>query len=207
MEIAALAHLFQVSIHVYSWVYFDDTNVFHPEYFGNGHPQYVALLYEQDFSSTKGGGDHYDLIVADQFWKWRDCMRAMPLWKKDIDISHSLAGRGLKSLRGFNTGKPIQWYDGHRTDVDGNLVFERTALTELFRQRNFNYGSVAFHDTHAVRLGRRQSMDVLIDGYPLTLPCFDNEPWLGRGALANSGSLQDSKMKMIWVEVYTRPAF
>ncbi len=204
LEIATLACVFQVSIHVYSWIYFNDSNIFQPEYYGSGQ-QHVALLFQQDFSSAKGAQDHYDLIVADQFWKWRKCMNAMPVWKKDLGICNSLKGRGIQALRDFEPDEVLLWYDGHRIDTVGNLVFARPSITELFQRFNLHYDSVDFQDTHAVRLGRRQSMDVLIDGYPLCDPCFDDELWVGRGALANSGSPQESNMKLIWVEAPDLP--
>jgi hypothetical protein len=205
LEITVLAHLFQVSILVYSWYYFNDTNVFGPQIHGSGQ-RHVALLFEQDFSSEEGGQDHFNLVIADPFLKWRNHMLAMPEWNQDIGLCTSFRGRGVKALRDFKAGDALLWYDGHRVDPEGNLVFLRHSVTQLFQKLNLDYNSIEFHDTHAVRLGRKQSMDVLIDGYPLTLPCFDNEPWVGRGALANSASPQESNMKMIWIEAPDLPS-
>lgn len=205
LEIACLACIFNVSIHVYSWMTFNDTNVFQPERYGSGQ-SHVSLLFQQDFSSEEGGMDHYDLIVADQFSKWRNYMSAMPVWKEDLGICSSLKGRGIQALRDFEEGDVLLWYDGHRTNTAGRLVFERPSITALLQRLNFDYdSSVDFHDTHAVRLGRLQSLDIVIDGYPLCDPRFDDELWVGRGALANSASPEDSNMILIWVEAPDLP--
>jgi hypothetical protein len=134
LEIATLACVFQVSIHVYSWIYFNDSNVFQPEYYGSGQ-QHVALLFQQDFSSAKGAQDHYDLIVADQFWKWRKCMNAMPVWKKDLGICNSLKGRGIQALRDFEPDEVLLWYDG-------GLILQATSYLQGLRSRNCSKGSI-----------------------------------------------------------------
>ena len=206
MELTVLAHLFQISIHVYTYHTFHDSDVFSPQcfhYAGSAHC--VSLLFEEDCESVCGGRDHYDFIAFDRFKKWRDAMRAMPEWKKDIGPCTDLRGRGVEAYRDFDENDIMMWYDGHRVDESGKLVFERPAVTKIFQKYTFNPESLGFHDTHALRLGRRQSMNVLIDGYPLTLQLFDDEPFIGRGALANSASPQDANMTMIWLEAPDLP--
>jgi hypothetical protein len=122
----------------------------------------------------------------------------MPEWNKEIGPCFSDIGRGIKALRAFHAGDVLMFYDGHRVDSEGRVVFERQSVKHLFDSYNFDPASVDFKRTHAVGLGRSSSLDVFIDGYPLTLDIFDSEPCIGRGAMANSASPTASNMKMEW---------
>ena len=200
LEIAVLAHLFKVAIHVYTWQFYQGSDVFSPEFFGDLLCQkHVAMLWTQNFDYETGGQDHYDTVYLDHYAKWRHYMFTMPEWNKDIGPCFSEArGRGVKALRAFKAGEVIMFYDGHRVNHQGVLVFERLAVKQLFERYNFDPASIEFKRTHAVGLVRNLSVDILIDGYALTLPIFDCEPCIGRGALANSASLQQSNMIMEW---------
>ena len=201
LEIAVLAHVFNVQIDVYSFLFFQDSNIFAPETYGDlMATKTVAMLWTQNFDSEKGGQDHYDAIYLDYHAKWRDYMIRMPKWNTDIGPCDSEGrGRGVKALRAFKKGDVLLFYDGHRVDFEGRVVFERQAVKRLFDKHNFDPESIEFKRTHAVGLGRlTHSVGILIDGYPLTLPIFDCEPCIGRGALANSANLQQSCMIMEW---------
>ena len=200
LEVAVLAHLFKVQIHVYSWQFYQESNVFSPEFFGDILCQkHVAMLWTQNFDYKTGGQDHYDTVYLDHYAKWRHYMYTMPEWNTDIGPCYSEArGRGIKALRAFKAGEVLLFYDGHRVNHDGVVVFERQSVKRLFERHNFDPASIEFKRTHAVGLGRSLTVDVLIDGYALTLPIFDCEPCIGRGALANSANLQQSCMIMEW---------
>jgi hypothetical protein len=199
LEIAVLAHLFKVQIQVYTWQFYFDSNVFAPERFGDLlTTNHVAMLWIQDFDSEIGSKDHYDTVYLDYHSKWRHYMCTMPEWNKDIGPCFSDIGRGIKALRDFHAGDVLLYYDGHRVNSEGSVVFERQAVKQLFEKHKFDPASIEFKRTHAVGLGRSGSIDVFIDGYPLTLPIFDCEPCIGRGALANSASPTESNMRMEW---------
>lgn len=204
LEIAVLASKYDVSINVYSWHFFDGKRNFAPQTYGSGKSE-ISLLFEQDFSSQKGGSDHYDLIVSDKFRKWRAYMNAMPKWNQDIALCYGRAGRGIKALKDFKKGDVLLFYDGHRVNERGETVIERESVTELFERFALDSHHSCFVRTHAVSLGRTHITGLLIDGYPLTLPQLDDVELVGRGALANSGSPQDSNMKMIWIEAPDLP--
>ena len=226
LELYVLASLYNVTFHVYSWHYFDGERTYTPQYIGDPKvlsaepdaPQkmnasdvdaeaprrVVSLLFEQDFSSQTGGRDHYEVIMSTKFSKWKGLMNAMPKWKVDIGPCIGRAGRGIKALRNFKKGDVLLFYDGHRVDDKGHVVIERKGVQELYnffaQAISAEYDQCTFMKSHAVCLGRVHSTGLAIDGYPLTLSCFDDVDVLGRGALANSGSLKDSNMRMIWVE-------
>ena len=201
LEIAVLAHIFNVQIQVYSWLFYQETNIFAPEIYGDlSATKHVAMLWTQNFNSEKGGQDHYDAVYLDYYAKWRHYMYSMPEWNTDIGPCHSEGrGRGIKALRAFKKGDVLLFYDGHRVDFEGRVVFERQAVKRLFDKHNFDPESIEFKRTHAVGLGRlTHSIGILIDGYPLTLPIFDCEPCIGRAAQANSANPHESNMKMEW---------
>jgi hypothetical protein len=201
LEIAVLAHVFNVQIQVYSWLMYHESDIFAPELYGDfTATQRVAMLWTQNFNDEEGGQDHYDAVYLDYHAKWRHYMFTMPEWTVDIGPCDSEGrGRGVKALRAFKKGDVLLFYDGHRVDFEGHVVFERQAVKRLFHKHTFDPASIEFKRTHAVGLGRlTHSIGVLIDGYPLTLPIFDGEPCIGRGAQANSASPQESNMKMEW---------
>ncbi len=200
LEVAVLAHLFKVQIHIYTWQYYHESNIFAPQHFGDiSAKDHVSMLWEQNFDSEKGGQDHYDTVYTDYYLKWRRYMFAMPEWKKDIGPCFSeVRGRGIKALRAFKAGDVLLFYDGHRVNSEGGVVFERQAVKHLFEKYNLDPASIEFQRTHSVGVGRSLVTDVLIDGYPLTLSMFDPEPCIGRGALANSANLTESNMIMEW---------
>lgn len=199
LEIAVLANKYDVTINVYSWHFFDGRRNFAPQKYGSGRRE-ISFLFEQDFSSQKGGRDHYDLILSDKFEKWRAYMNAMPKWNQDIGICYGSAGRGIKALKDFKKGDVLLYYDGHRVNERGETVIKRETVAELFEQFSLDSHVPCFVRTHAVSLGRTHITGLLIDGYPLTLPQLDEVEVVGRGALANSGSPHDSNMKMVWIE-------
>jgi hypothetical protein len=205
LEVSVLAHVFDVAIHVYSWHYFDGRSQFAPQIYGNGQ-RVISLLFEQDFGSRSGGRDHYDLII-DKFKKWRKYMLAMPVWNQDIGLCNGLGGRGIKALRAFKSGDVITFYDGHRVDKSGKVLIPRESVSELYADFGVEPDDIPFRKTHAVSLGRVHVTGLMIDGYPMTLPVFDDvsDLKIGRGALANSANPHDSNMKMVWVEAPDLP--
>jgi hypothetical protein len=205
LEIAILAITLDVSIHVYSWHFFDGKNEFRPQVFGHS-DRVLSLIFDQDFQSG-GRGDHYDLII-DKFPKWRKYMYSLPMWKSDYDLSETVAGRGLKAIRDFKEGDVVTFYDGHRVDERGKLVYERPRLKELFDMFGVDPFGFDFQRSHALCLGRCDVTGVVIDGYPMTLPVFDDltEVQIGRGALANSANPTDSNMIMVWAEAPDLPS-
>jgi hypothetical protein len=228
LELYVLASLYNVTFHLYSWHYFDGERAYAPQLIGDPKvlsdepdaPQkmhasevaprrIVSLLFQQDFSSQTGGRDHYELITKPKFSKWNRLMSAMPKWNVDIGPCYGRAGRGIKALRNFKKGDVLLFYDGHRVDDKGHVVIERKGVKELYDffapAISEEYDQCTFVKTHAVCLGRVHSTGLAIDGYPLTLACFDKVDVLGRGALANSASLKDSNMIMIWVEAPDLP--
>jgi hypothetical protein len=215
LELYVLASLYSVTFHIYSWHYFDGERTYDPQKIGDPEEpaqpprRVVSLLFEQDFSSETGGRDHYELITSTKFSKWKGLMSAMPKWKVDIGPCYGRAGRGIKALRDFKKGDVLLFYDGHRVDDNGNVVIERKGVKELYeffaKAMSAEYDQCTFVKTHAVCLGRVHSTGLAIDGFPLTLACFDNVAVLGRGALANSASLKDSNMRMIWIEAPDLP--
>ena len=215
LELYVLASLYNVTFHIYSWHYFDGVRTYAPQKIGDPEEsaqpprRVVSLLFEQDFSSETGGRDHYELITSAKFSKWKALMSAMPKWNVDIGPCYGRAGRGIKALRDFKKGDVLLFYDGHRVDDKGHVVIERKGVKELYdffaTAMSAEYDHCTFVKTHAVCLGRVHSTGLAIDGFPLTLACFDSVAVLGRGALANSGSLKDSNMRMIWVEAPDLP--
>lgn len=205
LEIALLAEMLDVTIFVYSCFWFDGHRSFSPEVYGRGESD-ISLLFEQDFGSKQGGRDHYDLI-CDKFSKWRRYQRQMPVWNTDIGLCNGSGGRGIKALRDFEKGEAITFYDGHRVDEKGNVVILREAVKELLDFFGVDPEAFEFRKTHAVCLGRVHVTGLMIDGYPLTLPQFDDvvEVNVGRGALANSASPKDSNTKLVWVDAPDLP--
>ena len=203
-EIAAMAQHYKVAVHVYSFHYFDESNVFGPQKINdvcakNGT---VSLLFEQKFGNRSGGEDHYDTVLVDKFQKWRELMLAMPMWDNDIRVcTHPVRGRGIQAARDFKKGDVLMFYDGHRVDPKTRkLGSESSFLKALFSLCNFDPEADPFQATHALRLGRRHSTDFVIDGYPTTLDKFDHVDFMGRAAMANSASAKDSNMRCIWVK-------
>ena len=198
LETLVLAHVYKVRINVYSWHYFNGKRRFRPQAFGQGDHGF-DIFFEQNFASRTGGQDHYDIVI-DKFPKWRKLMNAMPTWKIDIGLCCNARGRGIKALRAFKKGDVLMWYDGHRVDDKGNVVFERQDVSELYSASGLDPRAVEFQKSHAVCLGRVHVTGLQIDGYPLTLEMFDDVPDIGRGALCNSGTPAESNMKMVWLE-------
>jgi hypothetical protein len=199
VEVAALAHLYNVQVHVYSWHYYHDHNVFDPQYFGAiTSERHMSLLFEQDFANMEGRRDHYDLVYSDHYLKWREYMRRMPEWNKDIGPCEGPAGRGVKALRDFRKGEVIMYYDGHRVDERGNVVFERAGVKQVFDAYGYDPSATPYQKCYSVSLCCMRSSTLAIDGYGLTLALFDSETVVGRGALANSGTPITSNMKIEW---------
>jgi hypothetical protein len=207
LEIAVLADILDATISVYSCFWFDDqTGRFQAEVHGRGAND-ISFLFEQKFGSKKGVGDHYDLI-CDKFAKWRRYMRQMPVWNTDIALCIGRGGRGIKALRDFEKGDVITFYDGHRVDEKGKIVIMRAAVKQLLDFFSVDPEALDFHKSHAVCLGRVHVSGLMIDGYPLTLPVFDEvvEVMVGRGALANSASPADSNTMLVWVDAPDLPS-
>jgi len=203
LETLLLANLYDLTINVFSWQYFDGDRSFAPQCFGSG-SRTVSILFEQDFSHKTGGQDHYNLMYQ-KFTKWEAYMRSMPKWNRDIAICESKGGRGIKALRNFKKGDVLLYYDGHRIDDKGKLVIERESVSILCSAYGVASTLPHFERTHAVCLGRTHCTGLLIDGYPFTLANFDQVEIVGRGALANSGTLKESNMIMVWVEAPDLP--
>jgi hypothetical protein len=204
LEVLLLANLYDLTINVFSWQFFDGDRSFSPQVYGSG-SRTVSIVFHQDFSRTNGRADHYNLILSQKFTKWDAYMRNMPQWNRDIAICASKGGRGVKALRNFKKGDVLLYYDGHRIDEKGNLVIQRESVSELCSKNGVASCLPHFERTHAVCLGRTHCTGLLIDGYPLTLSNFDHVAIVGRGALANSGTPRESNMIMVWVEAPDLP--
>ena len=198
LETFVLAHIFNIEIRVYSWHYFDGKHRFSPQIFGHAKRGF-DVLFDQNFPSKTGRQDHYDVII-DKFPNWRKLMNAMPTWKVDIGLVVNERGRGCKALRNFRKGDVLLFYDGHRVDDKGNVVIARQHVADLYEEHGVDPRAEPFRKSHAVCLGRVHVTGLQIDGYPLTLPVFDDVLDIGRAALANSGTPQESNMKMVWWE-------
>jgi hypothetical protein len=209
-EIAAMALKYSVTVHVYSWLTFHESNVFAPLVFNasSATKGTVALVFEQNFSNAMGTEDHYDTILVDKFKKWRGYMCAMPKWGTDIGVcTHPIRGRGVQAFRRFQKGNVLMFYDGHRVDPATRKVgFESSFLTDLYSRLQFDPEAEPFHSSHALRLGRRHCTDFVIDGYPTTDARFDCVEFMGRAALANSANAKDANMICVWVKSPNFPA-
>lgn len=136
LEICVLAHIHNVVINIYSWIYYDGKSLPVPERYGPENAKdTISVFYEQNFESEKGDRDHFE-FMTDKFSKWREYMKAMPKWNVDICLCHGLAGRGIKALRDFKKGEVVMWYDGHRVNSHGVVKIERKSITELFAAMN-----------------------------------------------------------------------
>lgn len=208
-EIAAMALQYDVTVHVYSWHSFHESNVFAPQVFNAGATKgTVALLFEQDFVHNVGHEDHYDTVISDKFRKWRQFMLAMPKWDidgtgtGDIRVCESPGrGRGIQVLKEFKKMDVLQFYDGHRVDAgNGKLKVESAFLKDVYQKHGYDHEANTFHTSHALCLGRTHVTDLVIDGFHTTLECFDQEVFMGRGAMANSASAKQSNMMLVWVK-------
>jgi hypothetical protein len=204
LETLLLANLYDLTINVFSWQFYDGDRTFSPQVFGSG-SRTVSIVFDQDFSRDDGAADHYFLILHQKFEKWEAYMRNMPKWNRDIAICTSKGGRGIKALRNFKKGDVLLYYDGHRIDDKGHLAIERESVSILCSTHGVPSCLPHFERTHAVCLGRTHCTGLLIDGYPLTLANFDHVEIVGRGALANSGTPKESNMIMVWVEAPDLP--
>ena len=117
----------------------------------------------------------------------------LPQWNVDIevfDVDPTL-GRGIRALRPFAKHSVVGIYDGHRCDLQGNLVIRRQSVDALFAlhpqlNRHVPNGN-NFQESHSVLLGRNHCSGLLIDGHPLCDPILDGDiNSLGRFALANA---------------------
>jgi hypothetical protein len=97
------------------------------------------------------------------------------------------------------------WYDGHRVDEEGNVVIRSesvASLMKLYPVIDREICQSPFQRTHALRLGRigqrgswgSRESGLLVDGGPLSHPCLDHVPNIGRLSLANSGSPKNKNM-------------
>jgi hypothetical protein len=133
-------------------------------------------------------------------------MVTMPKWNEGIGLLiHPERGRGVKALRSFKKGDALLWYDGHRVDDRGNIRLARAAVQILYASYGLDPESTEFQKTHALCLGRTHITDLVIDGYHLSLPVFDKEELIGRGAVANSGTPKESNMICVWVRAPDLP--
>jgi hypothetical protein len=118
----------------------------------------------------------------------------LPKWNIDLKVVtiSPEVGRGIVSLRIFEEHDVVGTYDGHRCDVDGNIISERDSLRLFFEKHPALDRRVTgdkFKLSHAVSCGRNKDAGVVIDGHPLCHPMLDaNIDSLGRFALANSAS-------------------
>ena len=118
----------------------------------------------------------------------------LPKWNVDLKVCiiSSEVGRGIVALRPFEEDDVAGTYDGHRCDVDGNIVSERDSLRLFFKAHPMLDRRVTgdkFKLSHAVSCGRNKDAGMVIDGHPLCHPMLDaNIDSLGRFALANSAS-------------------
>jgi hypothetical protein len=162
------------------------------------------LLLEK--SEEGGGGDHTTLMIH-KFFLHEDCMSRKLEIDEGYRVCPSSFGRGLESMVRVEIGGIIDRYDGHRVDMNGKVVIRREHISQLMqrypeidREKN----NTPWKDTHAIRLAgqtKKRSASwgshesgLLVDGGPLTHPCLDHVKGIGRLALADSGSPQESNM-------------
>ena len=209
IEVAALAHVYDVAVEIYSWHFFQGSFIFLPQTFNassqaNGT---VSLLFEQNFEYSTSRADHYDNIISDKFRKWRGYMTVLPKWdingtgEGGVGVCYSLGrGRGIQALQDYKKGDVLLLYDGHRIDEDnGKLKFESTFLKDVYEKYSYDPESTAFHASHALCVGRTHVTGLVIDGYHTTLELFDDVAFMGRGAMANSANGKESNMIIQWV--------
>ena len=126
------------------------------------------------------------------------------VWGRDLYIRFisQEKGRGIFAGRDFEVDDVLGWYDGHRCDTSGKLVFARAAVASLFQlfpHLNREETGDSIMRTHCLQLNRTAESGVVIDGHPLTHPCLDDVPNIGRFAIANSDNPEFCNMKMICV--------
>ncbi len=118
----------------------------------------------------------------------------LPKWNVDLKVCviSPEIGRGIVALRTFEEKEVVGIYDGHRCDVDGNIIIERAGLRLLFKaypQLDRRVTGDKFKLSHTLCCGRNHESGLVIDGFPLCDPILDaNVDSLGRFALANSAS-------------------
>ena len=111
-------------------------------------------------------------------------------------------GRGIFAGRNFSKKDVLGWYDGHRCNFNGSLVFEREAVKELMRQfpviDRLKTGAKMMIP-HTLMPRQRKESAMLIDGHPLTHALLE-EVKCGKFALANSTSNRHDATAFIdWV--------
>ena len=102
-----------------------------------------------------------------------------------------------------NTSLQTGWYDGHRVNEDGDIVFLRQAVADLmkrFPEIDRHARGTPFQTSHGVwvgssgRQGRNKLTGMIIDGGPLAHPALDHVPGIGRMSLANSANFKTKNM-------------
>jgi hypothetical protein len=134
-------------------------------------------------------------LILSPFKVHEKMMRNIPEWNVDLEVAYidDTVGRGIRALRPFAKHSVAGIYDGHRCDLQGNLVIPRLSVLQVFQlhpqlNRHMPNGS-NFQDSHSVSLGRNHCSGLLIDGHPLCDPVLDGDiNSLGRFALANAAS-------------------
>ena len=130
--------------------------------------------------------------------------RDLPRWNVDLKVSHidDTVGRGIIALRPLAKHSVAGIYDGHRCDLQGNIVIRRQSVVELFQlhpqlNRHAPNGG-NFQDSHSVLLGRNHCSGLVIDGHPLCDPILDADiNCLGRFALANAASSDSAGTRIV----------
>ena len=189
-----------------------------PEVFGvaSGQAPEHFILWTVGKSKAE---DHCDILIPktsddpaalesprNRYEKHERMMRQALSWKWGVDLYIRFIseekGRGIFAGRDFEVDDVLGWYDGHRCDPSGQLVFARAAVAMLFEKYphlNREETGEPIIRTHCLQLNRSAESGVVIDGHPLTHPCLDEEPNIGRFALANSANPESCNMKMICV--------
>lgn len=154
----------------------------------------VCLLFEH---APSGGCDHYSLI-ENKFARHWQLMADLPEIDVDFNIRESAGkGRGFFSMRDFQKGELIDFYEGHRVNSEGVVQIYRANVTKLMKEyplidRHAN--DSGFQMSHAMWVHDKES-GLIIDGGPLTHPCLDHvKGKIGRIAVCNSGNYQQSNM-------------
>ena len=202
---AAFADLFQTPICRYNL--FESS----PEVFGvpGAKASEHSILWIRGKSNAE---DHCDIlipkVVDEAFAKHARMMAQALSWEwgvgKDLIVQFisDFMGRGIFAGRNFSKKDVLGWYDGHRCNFNGSLVFERQAVQELMQQFpviNRHRLGHTMMITHTLMPRQRKESAMLIDGHPLTHALLEDVK-CGKFALANSTTNRhDATAVLDWV--------
>ena len=169
---------------------------------------------------TSNADDHYDVLMPkvfeEEIAKHARMMAQALSWDwgvgKDLVVQFisEAMGRGIFAGREFSKRDVLGWYDGHRCNFNGSLLFERAAVKQLMEQFpmiNRHKLGQTMMITHTLMPRQRQENGMVIDGHPLTHPLLDNVK-CGKMALGNSPTNRhDATATLEWVEAPDLPKY